>query len=176
LTGREDLFQIAAPGRFAEAAKQEICMSIQCGLFPFEGSLPSHSDKLRAFSGEDRGMVDRSGACASRYVALRIVATGIKTRCTVQLSYGTGWAKPIPADAGLHRTSSISEKWVTAAATEAFDLMPAGAIATLKPLWPIHSQTSILGHFGNQRDPADCKWEANPHTAAEAKPGVRLAD
>ena len=47
-----------------------------------------------AFSGKDPSKVDRSAAYAGRYVAKNIVAAGLATKCTVQISYAIGVAKP----------------------------------------------------------------------------------
>ena len=48
-----------------------------------------------AFSGKDPTKVDRSAAYASRYLAKNIVAAGLSSQCTIQLSYAIGVAKPL---------------------------------------------------------------------------------
>lgn len=47
------------------------------------------------FSGKDGSKVDRSGAYSARRVAKSLVKAGLCHRCTVQISYGIGIAKPI---------------------------------------------------------------------------------
>jgi S-adenosylmethionine synthetase len=48
-----------------------------------------------AFSGKDPTKVDRSAAYAARYLAKNVVAAGLATRCTLQLSYAIGVAQPL---------------------------------------------------------------------------------
>jgi S-adenosylmethionine synthetase len=47
-----------------------------------------------AFSGKDPSKVDRSAAYFARYVAKNIVASGLATRCEVQVAYAIGVARP----------------------------------------------------------------------------------
>ena len=47
-----------------------------------------------AQSSKDYTKVDRSGLYASRYIAKHIVASGLATKCVVQLSYAIGVARP----------------------------------------------------------------------------------
>src|SRR5260221_2117020 len=48
-----------------------------------------------AFSGKDPTKVDPSAAYAARYLAKNVVAAGLAERCTIQLSYAIGVAKPL---------------------------------------------------------------------------------
>ena len=48
-----------------------------------------------AFSGKDPTKVDRSAAYAARYLAKNVVAAGLADRCTIQLAYAIGVAKPL---------------------------------------------------------------------------------
>ncbi len=65
-----------------------------------------------AFSGKDPTKVDRSAAYAARYLAKNIVAAGLAERCTLQLAYAIGVARPLsiyidtPAPGRSPRTSS----------------------------------------------------------------------
>ena len=58
-----------------------------------------------AFSGKDPTKVDRSAAYAARYLAKNVVAAGLADRCTIQLSYAIGVAKPLSiyVDLARHR-------------------------------------------------------------------------
>ena len=58
-----------------------------------------------AFSGKDPTKVDRSAAYAARYLAKNVVAAGLAARCTIQLSYAIGVAKPLSiyVDTSRHR-------------------------------------------------------------------------
>ena len=48
-----------------------------------------------AFSGKDPTKVDRSAAYAARYLAKNIVASGVSTKCLIQLAYAIGVSKPL---------------------------------------------------------------------------------
>ena len=48
-----------------------------------------------AFSGKDPTKVDRSAAYAARYLAKNVVAAGLADRCTIQVAYAIGVAKPL---------------------------------------------------------------------------------
>ena len=62
-----------------------------------------------AFSGKDPTKVDRSAAYAARYLAKNVVAAGLADRCTIQLSYAIGVARPLSIYANLHDTGRIDE-------------------------------------------------------------------
>src|SRR5579871_5758008 len=48
-----------------------------------------------AFSGKDPTKVDRSAAYAARYLAKNVVAAGLADRCTIQIGYAIGVARPL---------------------------------------------------------------------------------
>ena len=48
-----------------------------------------------AFSGKDPTKVDRSAAYAARYLTKNIVASGVSTKCLIQLAYAIGVSKPL---------------------------------------------------------------------------------
>ncbi len=62
-----------------------------------------------AFSGKDPTKVDRSAAYAARYLAKNVVAAGLADRCTLQLSYAIGVARPLSIYADLHGTGKVEE-------------------------------------------------------------------
>ena len=62
-----------------------------------------------AFSGKDPTKVDRSAAYAARYLAKNVVAAGFADRCTIQLSYAIGVARPLSIYADLHGTGKVDE-------------------------------------------------------------------
>src|SRR6202011_859978 len=47
------------------------------------------------FSGKDPTKVDRAGSYGARYVAKNVVASGLASRCEVQLAYAIGVVKPV---------------------------------------------------------------------------------
>ena len=57
-----------------------------------------------AFSGKDPTKVDRSAAYAARYLAKNVVAAGLAERCTIQVAYAIGVAKPLSFYVDTHGT------------------------------------------------------------------------
>ena len=101
-----------------------------------------------AFSGKDPTKVDRSAAYAARYLAKNVVAAGLAARCTVQLSYAIGVAKPLSIYADLHGTGQVDEARLEAVLTDVMDLSPRGIRTHLGLNKPIYARTSAYGHFG----------------------------
>lgn len=101
-----------------------------------------------AFSGKDPSKVDRSAAYMARYVAKNIVASGLASRCEVQLSYAIGVPFPISIMVDTFGTAQIPEETIEAFIPKIFDLTPAGIIRTLDLKKPIYQQTAAYGHFG----------------------------
>jgi S-adenosylmethionine synthetase len=70
------------------------------------------------FSGKDPTKVDRAGAYGARHVAKNIVASGLATRCEVQISYAIGVVKPVAIRVDTFGTgkvpdSAIAERWAS---------------------------------------------------------------
>jgi S-adenosylmethionine synthetase len=105
-----------------------------------------------AFSGKDPTKVDRSAAYAGRYLAKNIVAAGLADRCTIQLAYAIGVARPLSVYVDLHGTDQCDVMKLEKALPEIFDLSPRGIRDTLKLNQPIYARTSAYGHFGQQPD------------------------
>ena len=101
-----------------------------------------------AFSGKDPTKVDRSAAYAARYLAKNVVASGMADRCTIQLSYAIGVARPLSIYADLHGTGQVDEAAVERAIDQAMDLTPRGIRQHLGLNRPIYARTSAYGHFG----------------------------
>ncbi len=101
-----------------------------------------------AFSGKDPSKVDRSAAYAARWAAKHVVASGLATKCEIQLSYVIGVAKPVSVRAESFGTSSISDSQLTAKVNEVFDFTPKSIANELNLLRPIYSSTAAGGHFG----------------------------
>ena len=108
-----------------------------------------------AFSGKDATKVDRSGAYAARYVAKHIVAAGLASRCTVQISYAIGVAEPTSVHVDTYGTGNIPDSAILSKFGSAFELTPQGIIRTLGLKRPIYHQTAAYGHFGKPQLP----WE-----------------
>ncbi|MGE0751677.1 MAG: methionine adenosyltransferase [Variibacter sp.] len=101
-----------------------------------------------AFSGKDPTKVDRSAAYAARYLAKNVVAAGLAERCTIQLSYAIGVAKPLSLYVDLAGTGQVAEDRLEKALSEVMDLTPRGIRAHLALNRPIYARTSAYGHFG----------------------------
>ena len=115
-----------------------------------------------AFSGKDPTKVDRSAAYASRYLAKNIVAAGLSTQCTIQLSYAIGVAKPLSIYVNTQGTNTIDEAKIEAAIPEIMNLSPKGIREKLQLNKPIYEQTAAYGHFGRTHNSASgaFSWEA----------------
>ena len=105
-----------------------------------------------AFSGKDPTKVDRSAAYASRYLAKNVVASGIADRCTIQLSYAIGVAKPLSIYVDTHGTGKVDEAKIEKALGEVMDLTPRGIRSQLDLNRAIYARTSAYGHFGRKPD------------------------
>src|SRR5437667_38719 len=79
-----------------------------------------------AFSGKDPTKVDRSAAYAARYLAKNVVAAGLAERCTIQLSYAIGVAKPLSVYVETHGTGAVAEDRMVRVLCDLVDLSPRG--------------------------------------------------
>jgi len=117
-----------------------------------------------AFSGKDPSKVDRSAAYAMRWVAKNVVASGLSTRCEVQIAYAIGKAQPVGLFVECFGTEKVPVLAIEAAIESVFDLRPAAIIRDLDLLRPIYSLTSSYGHFG--RELPEFSWERTDRAQA----------
>jgi S-adenosylmethionine synthetase len=136
-------FHIGGPDGDCGLTGRKIIVDTYGGAAPHGGG---------AFSGKDPTKVDRSAAYAARYLAKNVVAAGLAERCTLQLSYAIGVARPLSIYADLHGTGEIEEAKLEAALMEAMNLSPRGIREHLKLNKPIYARTSAYGHFGRPPD------------------------
>jgi S-adenosylmethionine synthetase len=101
-----------------------------------------------AFSGKDPSKVDRSAAYAARYLAKNVVAAELADRCTIQVAYAIGVAKPLSLYVDLQGTGKVPEAQVEKALAEVMDLSPRGIREHLNLNRPIYARTAAYGHFG----------------------------
>ena len=132
-------FVIGGPDGDAGLTGRKIIVDTYGGAAPHGGG---------AFSGKDPTKVDRSAAYASRYLAKNVVAAGLATRCTLQLSYAIGVAKPLSIYCDTHGTGQVSEEAIEKAVAELMDLTPRGIREHLGMNRPIYQRTAAYGHFG----------------------------
>ncbi len=137
-TGR---FVIGGPDGDAGLTGRKIIVDTYGGAAPHGGG---------AFSGKDPTKVDRSAAYAARYLAKNVVAAGCADRCTIQLAYAIGVAKPLSLYVDLHGTGSVDEARLEEALMEVMDLSPRGIREHLQLSRPIYERTAAYGHFGRE--------------------------
>lgn len=132
-------FVIGGPDGDAGLTGRKIIVDTYGGAAPHGGG---------AFSGKDPTKVDRSAAYAARYLAKNVVAAGLAERCTLQLSYAIGVAKPLSIYVDTHGTGQTSDDEIERAIGKLMDLTPRGIRTHLGLNRPIYQRTSAYGHFG----------------------------
>ena len=147
-TGR---FVIGGPDGDTGLTGRKIIVDTYGGAAPHGGG---------AFSGKDPSKGDRSAAYAARYLAKNIVAAGLAERCTIQLGYAIGIAKPLSIYIDSHGTGTVDESDLSKTLDEIMDLTPRGIRKHLGLNKPIYSRTAAYGHFGREPDPdGGFSWE-----------------
>jgi S-adenosylmethionine synthetase len=136
-------FVIGGPDGDAGLTGRKIIVDTYGGAAPHGGG---------AFSGKDPTKVDRSAAYAARYLAKNVVASGMADRCTIQLSYAIGVAKPLSIYADTHGTGDVSPADIERAVAQVMDLTPRGIRNHLGLNKPIYERTAAYGHFGREPD------------------------
>ncbi|WP_413849627.1 methionine adenosyltransferase [Albidovulum sp.] len=136
-------FVIGGPDGDAGLTGRKIIVDTYGGAAPHGGG---------AFSGKDPTKVDRSAAYAARYLAKNVVAAGLARRCTLQLSYAIGVARPLSIYVDTHGTGTVAEEAIEAAVGRVMDLTPRGIRTHLGLNRPIYQRTAAYGHFGRKPD------------------------
>ncbi len=134
-------FVIGGPDGDAGLTGRKIIVDTYGGAAPHGGG---------AFSGKDPTKVDRSAAYAARYLAKNVVAAGMSERCTVQLSYAIGVARPLSIYVDTHGTGDVEPAAIEAAIPKVMDLTPRGIRTHLELNKPIYQRTAAYGHFGRE--------------------------
>ena len=132
-------FVIGGPDCDAGLTGRKIIVDTYGGAAPHGGG---------AFSGKDPTKVDRSAAYAARYLAKNVVASKVATKCTIQLSYAIGVAKPLSIYCDTHGTGLVDDSKIEKIIGEVMDLTPTGIRDHLNLASPIYERTSAYGHFG----------------------------
>ena len=138
------IFEIGGPDGDTGLTGRKIIVDTYGGAAPHGGG---------AFSGKDPTKVDRSAAYAARYLAKNVVAAGLADRCTIQLSYAIGVAKPQSVHVDLHGTGTIDP---TILEVELPRLIGGATPRSIRQHLglnkPIYERTAKYGHFGRQAD------------------------
>jgi S-adenosylmethionine synthetase len=137
-TGR---FVIGGPDGDAGVTGRKIIVDTYGGAAPHGGG---------AFSGKDPTKVDRSGAYAARYLAKNVVGAGLAARCTIQVAYAIGVAKPLSFY--VDTAGAADEQRLASVLQELMDLSPRGIRTHLGLNKPIYTRTAAYGHFGRTPD------------------------
>ncbi|GGW26998.1 S-adenosylmethionine synthase [Gemmobacter lanyuensis] len=132
-------FVIGGPDGDAGLTGRKIIVDTYGGAAPHGGG---------AFSGKDPTKVDRSAAYAARYLAKNVVAAGLADRCTLQVSYAIGVAKPLSIYVDTHGTGQVDAAAIERAVAQCMDLTPRGIREHLALNRPIYARTAAYGHFG----------------------------
>ncbi|OWK32535.1 methionine adenosyltransferase [Sphingomonas mucosissima] len=146
-------FEIGGPDGDAGLTGRKIIVDTYGGASPHGGG---------AFSGKDPTKVDRSAAYITRYLAKNIVAAGLAKRCTIQLAYAIGIAKPLSLYVDTHGTGTVGDDKIEAAIAgieKLGDLTPRGIRLHLGLNKPIYERTAAYGHFGRVADGDSFPWE-----------------
>jgi S-adenosylmethionine synthetase len=147
-TGR---FVIGGPDGDAGLTGRKIIVDTYGGAAPHGGG---------AFSGKDPTKVDRSAAYAARYLAKNVVAAGLAERCTIQVAYAIGIAKPLSVYVETDGTNTVDEDKLSRVLQEVMDLSPRGIRTHLGLNKPIYARTAAYGHFGRAPEPdGGFSWE-----------------
>lgn len=136
-------FVIGGPDGDAGLTGRKIIVDTYGGAAPHGGG---------AFSGKDPTKVDRSAAYAARYLAKNIVAAGLASRCSLQLSYAIGVSKPLSIYVDLYGTGHVDEARLEDVLMQTMDLSPRGIREHLGLNKPIYARTAAYGHFGREAE------------------------
>ena len=155
-------FEIGGPDGDAGLTGRKIIVDTYGGAAPHGGG---------AFSGKDPTKVDRSAAYVARYLAKNVVAAGLATRCTIQLSYAIGVSRPLSLYVDTHGTGTAGDEALEAAIAKVAEeklggLTPRGIRLGLGLNRPIYSCTAAYGHFGRRAEGDLFPWEKTDLIAA----------
>lgn len=137
-TGR---FVIGGPDGDTGLTGRKIIVDTYGGASPHGGG---------AFSGKDPTKVDRSAAYVTRWLAKNIVAAGFAEKCTLQLAYAIGVARPLSLYVNTHGTGTVDEAKIAKAILDILPLTPRSIRERLQLNKPIYLPTAAYGHFGRQ--------------------------
>ena len=149
--GRETVWHINPTGKFFIGGPDGDCgLTGRKIIVDTYGGAAPHGGG--AFSGKDPTKVDRSAAYAARYLAKNVVAAGLADRCSIQLSYAIGVARPLSIYVDTYGTGKVEETKLEKLLAEIMDLSPRGIRKHLDLNRPIYARTAAYGHFGREPD------------------------
>jgi len=146
-------FEIGGPDGDAGLTGRKIIVDTYGGASPHGGG---------AFSGKDPTKVDRSAAYITRYLAKNVVASGLATRCTIQIAYAIGVSQPLSLYVDTHDTSVHGDDAIEQAIlaiTRLGGLTPRAIRTHLGLNKPIYQPSAAYGHFGRKPEGDFFPWE-----------------
>ncbi|NCP14810.1 MAG: methionine adenosyltransferase [Sphingomonadales bacterium] len=146
-------FEIGGPDGDAGLTGRKIIVDTYGGAAPHGGG---------AFSGKDPTKVDRSAAYITRYLAKNVVASGLATRCTIQIAYAIGVSEPLSLYVDTHDTGTVGDDKIETAIlgiAKLGGLTPRSIRTHLGLNKPIYQPTAAYGHFGRKADGDLFPWE-----------------
>ena len=146
-------FEIGGPDGDAGLTGRKIIVDTYGGAAPHGGG---------AFSGKDPTKVDRSAAYITRYLAKNVVASGLATRCTIQIAYAIGVSEPLSLYVDTHETGSVGDDKIEAAIlgiARLGGLTPRSIRTHLGLNKPIYQPSAAYGHFGRKAEGDFFPWE-----------------
>ncbi len=146
-------FEIGGPDGDAGVTGRKIIVDTYGGAAPHGGG---------AFSGKDPTKVDRSAAYITRYLAKNVVASGLATRCTIQIAYAIGVSQPLSLYVDTHDTSAHGDDAIEQAIlaiTRLGGLTPRAIRTHLGLNKPIYQPSAAYGHFGRKPEGDFFPWE-----------------
>ncbi len=126
-TGR---FVIGGPQGDSGLTGRKIIVDTYGGAAPHGGG---------AFSGKDPTKVDRSASYAARYAAKNIVASGLASKCEVQVAYAIGVAEPLCVNVETFGTGVVSDELIAKICRDTVDFRPAAIIDYFDLRKPIYA-------------------------------------
>lgn len=143
-------FEIGGPDGDAGLTGRKIIVDTYGGASPHGGG---------AFSGKDPTKVDRSAAYVTRYLAKNVVAAGLASKCTIQVSYAIGVSHPLSFYVDLHGTGKVDEAVLEEVLPNLVNLTPRGIREHLGLNKPVYERSAAYGHFGRDAEGDFFSWE-----------------
>ncbi|MBQ4591856.1 MAG: methionine adenosyltransferase domain-containing protein, partial [Clostridia bacterium] len=106
---------------------------------------------------KDPTKVDRSASYMARYIAKNVVASGIASRCEVQIAYAIGVARPVSVMLDTFGTGKVDDQSLSEFVTSRIDMRPAAIIDRFDLRRPIYGDLAAYGHMG--REDLSAPWE-----------------